>query len=299
MLEDLYRYPRKHRRLALAFWALTGLVGGHRFYLDRPLSGLLMAVSGGGVLVWWVVDAFLIRTMVEEFNTDQAEREHSGLPPSALAFMPPVKGATLPPAPPWAAARGRRGLIGDLIVLVVAGLSVGAFAANTGTFEPIVAILALSAITLLGARWEALAHVPMLRSFDRWSHRLRLYYYINDPGGPLTLFFRPMLGLVTAPFRRRARAEAWLYLQLGFWFTIVFTGADLVQAVDVSQQGLALHPTGFFVDMAMTFASIYAFAAPIGAILTTHVLLEKRDQVVWLLTGVTLTAVLLGLGVIG
>jgi hypothetical protein len=30
-------------------------------------------------------------------------------------------------------------------------------------------------------------------------------------------------------------------------------------------------------DIAMTFVSIYAFAAPIGAILTTHVLLEKRD----------------------
>ena len=45
----------------------------------------------------------------------------------------------------------------------------------------------------------------------------------------------------------------------------------------------------------MTFVSIYAFAAPIGAIITTHVLLEKRDLVVWLLTGIALTATLFGI----
>ena len=45
----------------------------------------------------------------------------------------------------------------------------------------------------------------------------------------------------------------------------------------------------------MTFASIYAFASPIGAILTTHVLLEKRDLVVWILTGIALTAMLFGI----
>jgi hypothetical protein len=37
------------------------------------------------------------------------------------------------------------------------------------------------------------------------------------------------------------------------------------------------------------------FAPPIGAILTTHVLLEKRDFVVWLLTGIALTATLFGI----
>jgi hypothetical protein len=181
-------------------------------------------------------------------------------------------------------------------VLAVAGLSVGAFSAASGVYEPIVTIVALSAITLLGARWDALASVPMLRSFDRWSHRLRLFYYINDPGGPLQLFFRPLLGLLTAPFRRRARTEAWLYLQLGVWFTIVFTGLDLLQAVSVGADGVSVHPIDFLFDAAMTFASVYAFAAPIGAILTAHVLLEERDAVVWLLTAVTLTAVLLGHG---
>jgi hypothetical protein len=95
----------------------------------------------------------------------------------------------------------------------------------------------------------------------------------------------------------RARAEAWLYLQMGFWFTIIFTGLDVLQAVSVGTAGINIHPMDFLVDIAITLVSIYAFAAPIGAILTTHVLLERRDLVVWVLTGVTLLAVLFGISV--
>ena len=53
---------------------------------------------------------------------------------------------------------------------------------------------------------------------------------------------------------------------------------------------LGFHPLTLLGDIAMTFVSIYALGAPIGAILTTYVLLEKRDLVVWLLTGIALTA---------
>lgn len=298
VLEELYRYPAKRRAMAWILWALTGLLGGHRFYLDRPATALAMAVTGGGGLLWWVADAFYLKDMVQSFNSDQALRKQTGQAPRALSFMPPSRGMVLPPRPSWIQKRGGRGrLIGDLVVLLLAGIFVGAIASTTGNFEPIVAIVALSAITLLGARWDALATVPVLRNFDRWSHRLRLYYYINDPGGPLTLFFRPILGLVTAPFRKRARAEAWLYLQIGLWFTIIFTGMDLLQAVSVDTTGIRIHPMSFMGDVAITLVSVYAFATPIGAILTTHVLLQRRDRVVWGLTGITLLAILIGLGV--
>jgi hypothetical protein len=298
VLEDLYRYPLKRNGVAFVLWALTGLVGGHRFYLDRPATALAMAVSGGGVLVWWIADLFHIRAMVLVFNADQTERKRTGQPPRALSFMPPSRGMVLPPSPDWMHKRGgRTRLYGDVVVLALAGICVGALTSSSGNFEPVIAIVALSAITLLGARWDALATIPVLRSFDRWSHRLRLYYYINDPGGPLTLFFRPLVGLVSAPFRKRARAEAWLYLQIGFWFTIIFTGLDVLQAVSFGTAGINIHPMDLFVDIAITLVSIYAFAAPIGAILTTHVLLERRDLVVWVLTGVTLVAILFGISV--
>ena len=296
VLEDLYRYPPKRVGIAFVLWALTGLAGGHRFYLDRTGTGVIMLLTGGGGAIWWIVDFFLIRKMVQAFNDEQAQRQREGLPPMALSFMPPVRGATLPPFPAWVAKRGgRKRLIGDVIVLGVAGMSVGAIAGASGNYEAVITILALSAITLLGARWDALAEIPILSGFDRWSHRLRLYYYTNDPGGPLVLFFRPIVGLLTALFRKRARAEAWLYLQVGAWFTILFTGFDLVQASGILTADLGFHPGTFFGDLATTFVSIYAFAAPIGAILTTHVLLEKSDAVVWVLTGVALVATLLGI----
>ncbi|EED34022.1 TM2 domain family protein [gamma proteobacterium NOR5-3] len=295
VLHELYRYPLKRREVAWLLWALTGLFGGHRFYLDRPATALAMAVTAGGGLIWWLIDIFLIPGMLRSFNTDQSARQKTGQPPRALSFMPPIRGMVLPPRPDWIDKRQGRGrLYGDVLVLMLAGISVGAISSSTGNLEPIIAIVALSAITLLGARWDALATTPVLRNFDRWSHRLRLYYYVNDPGGPLTLFFRPILGLVTAPFRKRARAEAWLYLQIGLWFTIIFTGLDVLEAISIDAQGLSIHPLNFLGDVAITLASIYAFAAPIGAILTTHVLLERRDVTVWLLTCITLAAILLG-----
>jgi TM2 domain-containing membrane protein YozV len=292
----LYRYPRKRGGIAWVLWALTGILGGHRFYLDRMGTGLLMLFTGGGAVIWWIVDAFLLRKMLLAINADQAQREATGQPPIALSFMPPSRGATLPAAPDWVAKRGgERRLIGDGLVLVIAGVGVGAFSSATGNYEAVITIIALGAITLLGARWDALAKIPVLDGLDRWSHRLRLYYWYNDPGGPLELFFRPIVGLLTAPFRKKARAEAWLYLQAGAWFTIVFTGIDVVQATGIGTAQLDFQVGGFFLDLALTFASIYAFAAPMGAILTTHVLLEKSDFVVWLLTAFALAATALGI----
>ena len=294
VLEDLYRYPRKRRGIAFALWATTGLMGGHRFYLDRPATGLLMMFTIGGAGFWWFIDLFLIKRMARRFNEEQLQRQATGLPPRSLAFMPPLRGATLPPFPDWVAKRGGRArLIGDLIVVLTAGVGMGAITRTSGNPEPIIAVLALIAITNLGARWDALATIPALRGFDRWSHRLRLFYYTNDPGGPLRLAFRPIFGFVTALFRRRARAEARLYMQLGAWFTILFTLLDVIQASGIgTSDGISMR--GFFGALVFTFASVYVVAAPIGAILTTHVILQRRDVIVWIISAVSVLAILVG-----
>ncbi len=48
--------------LSYVFWVL-GFTGAHRFYLGRPWTGLLWALTGGLLVVGWLVDLFLIPGM--------------------------------------------------------------------------------------------------------------------------------------------------------------------------------------------------------------------------------------------
>lgn len=293
VLDDLYHYPEKSRALALLLWLATGFLGGHRFYLERTATGFAMLLTGGAAGIWWLLDLFLITGMVAAYNRDQQQRKSIGLPPKALAFMPTLDGQALPDKPAWAGKRsGVSQLAGGAIVLFLAGTGLGAMSVATGNVEAIVAVLALIAITLLGARWDALATMPVLRGFDRWNHRLRLYYFTTDPGSPLSLAMRPIVGVFVAPWRKRARTEVRLYLQLGAWFTILFTIIDVLQA---SGGGLFDIDAGaLFADLLQTLVSVYAFAAPIGAILTTQLLLSRSDKVIWGLGGIGIMAMLFG-----
>jgi hypothetical protein len=296
VLEDLYRYRRKRPLIAWVLWLFTGVLGGHRFYLERTGTGILMMFTGGGAMIWWLIDAMLLRKMVASYNLEQKQREESGMPPIALAFMPPLKAGQVTDRPDWASRRsGHIRLVGDAIVVIVTGLLLGAVTAETLNFEGVVAILALIGITSLGSRWEELARLPVLRSLDRWNHRLRLFYHYNDPGGPLALFFRPVTGLFSAFFRRRARAEVKLYMQLGGVFAVAFTLLDVMSAIAVSGDGLDVTLDEFIEDMALTFVSVYAFAAPIGATLTRHLLLERTDFILWALSALTVAALVVGL----
>ena len=53
--------------LAYVFW-IFGFFGAHRFYLGRPLSGLLYLCTLGLFGIGWIVDLFLIPGMVQENN---------------------------------------------------------------------------------------------------------------------------------------------------------------------------------------------------------------------------------------
>lgn len=296
VLDDLFRYPRKNPWIAWTLWLFTGFLGGHRFYLERVGTGVLMLFTSGGLFIWWLIDAARMNRMIQAFNEDQAQRERLGLPPAALDFMPAIDRADLSGPPAWAAARGgRMRLIGDAFVLLVAGAALGSVSASTGNLEGIFAVLVLIVVTNLGARWNRLAQRPVLRALDRWSHRLRIYYYLNDPGSPLALLFRPLVGPVTAFFRKRALAEVRLYLQLGASFVVAFSLIDIGQALAEGTGGWGGTLSALGRDMVLTFVIIYGFASPIGATLTTHILLSRRDRVVWVLSGITVGALLLGL----
>ncbi|MGK7311546.1 MAG: TM2 domain-containing protein [Candidatus Longimicrobiales bacterium M2_2A_002] len=311
VLEDLYAYRRKRPEVAWLLWLFFGWAGGHRFYLERVGTGILMLLTGGGLVVWWVLDARRIRRMVRYHNIQQQRRQRDGRPPLELSFMPPLADDVLRDPPAWTARwsarpRWRRGvrLAGDILVLIVAGSALGSLSTTDGGMEGVLAITALIVVTLLGGAAGWLDRVPVAGAFLRWSHRLRLFYYYNRPGSPPALLLRGLTAPFLALFRRRAREEARLYLEVGAVFALGFMAIDLVQNVAgpmVGGTGLAalapIRLLGVWIKEAfMTFFVIYAFATPIGAVLTLHLLTRRTHTVPRLLGGLALLFIVLGTG---
>lgn len=307
VVDDLYRYPHKRAAVGWLLWLLLGLVGGHRFYLSRPGSAILMLFTGGGFLLWWALDAFLLPRMVRRFNAEQDRREREGRPPVGLDFMPPRDAEALRlfgTRPAWAldrapsGARGWMWLAGDVTVLLLAGLCLGAVSGATGSYRAGVAIGCLIAVTLLGTRRPELWRLPVLRDLVRWSHKLRLFYHVNAPGSPPALLVRSLTGAVLAPFRRRQRAEARLYLQLGGAVTAAFLAVDVVTdlALPLVATGSAdLAIERWAESSALTMVNVYAFAAPIGGVLTLWLLARRSHRTARLLSVVALGAMALGI----
>lgn len=307
VLRDLYVYRRKRRWLAWLLWGTLGLLGVHRFYLDRPGTGLLMLFTGGGAMLWWLVDALLLPSMVRQQVQEQARREAAGLSPVELAFMPPLDPEVLARPPAWTAewrarspARKALRFVADLFVLVLSGVLLAAVAKETGVWEAVFAVLLLAAFASAGGALGRFAGTPVLGTLLRWSHRLRLFYYFNRPGSPPALLMRSVTASVTAPFRARDRAEVRMYLQLGAFFTVLFVlldfGGVLVSAAaGGGMPGLSELLELWLRQAVMTFVVIFAFTTPIGAVITLYLLLSRTHTVPRLLSGLTGATVLLTL----
>lgn len=87
-----YDIEKKSLLVAYLLWFFLGYVGGHRFYLGRPLSGLIMLALSAVILVltfvsfgflsflwfivglWWLIDALLIPGIVSGRNSRLADR---------------------------------------------------------------------------------------------------------------------------------------------------------------------------------------------------------------------------------
>lgn len=307
VLADLYAYPLRRRRVAYLLWGTLGWFGAHRYYLDRTGTGLLMTFTLGGGLVWWLTDLFLIPSMVAEFNRDQERRRREGLPPAELSFMPPLHRDVLAQPPEWThrwrtATRRSRMMrfAGDLLVLVTSGFLLGVIGRSAEVWEAVLAVIVLVALASAGTVLGRFSHVPVMEGLIRWNHRLRLFYYYSTPGTPIALLFRPVTGALLAPFRRRDRAEVKLYLQLGGVFTLFFMVLDFGGAVlgplfDGRLPAIG-DLLGLWVQEAIvTFVVIYAFATPVGAVLTLYLLVRRTHTVPRILSGLTLAAVLAGL----
>lgn len=53
---------------AYAIWAVTGIFGGHRFYLGHYATGAVYAGTGGLFLVGFFVDVLRMPELVEAYN---------------------------------------------------------------------------------------------------------------------------------------------------------------------------------------------------------------------------------------
>jgi TM2 domain-containing membrane protein YozV len=51
--------------IAYVLW-LFGFFGAHRFYLGRPITGLIYACTFGLLFIGWIIDLFLIPWMAEQ-----------------------------------------------------------------------------------------------------------------------------------------------------------------------------------------------------------------------------------------
>ena len=57
--DELFSSPRS-RTTALVLAIVLGFVGAHRFYVGKRGTGVLMALTLGGMGLWWLYDIILI-----------------------------------------------------------------------------------------------------------------------------------------------------------------------------------------------------------------------------------------------
>jgi len=63
-----YGFVRKDVRVAFALWAVTGILGGHRFYLGDTGRSVAMLFTLGGLGVWTLVDGLFLARRVRAVN---------------------------------------------------------------------------------------------------------------------------------------------------------------------------------------------------------------------------------------
>jgi uncharacterized MnhB-related membrane protein len=88
-----------------------------------------------------------------------------------------------------------------------------------------------------------------------------------------------------------------LYFELGLIFSILFVVSDLFE---IAQQNSIWAGIGRAIaEFVQTLIFTYLFVAPVGALLTTQILLSRRDWVIWLLSAACVYGIYIGLNLTG
>ena len=79
--QKLLSYPLQNESELKNKWLWTGLFGGHRYSLGQDHLATLMAISFGGLGVWWLKDRTQLTALVKEWNLEQEQRQKLGQAP--------------------------------------------------------------------------------------------------------------------------------------------------------------------------------------------------------------------------
>lgn len=309
LVRELHTYRRKNELVGRLLCYFGGFLGLHRFYVGQVLYGILMLCTLGGALVWWILDIGKVRGMVADYNAEQDRREAADEPPIGMDYVPVATPDAFLDYPAWGHARlnpkgkprsrARKVLeiIADAMALLFFGFVLGAMSAGSGyngaVYAVVTLVLMINFVDML-IPWHQL---PFVGGMIHWDYRLRLFYHFNEPGRRWKLYFRPLLGLLYAPFNRKARTEVLLYLELGSVFVV---GRLLVGLLggDTWDMIVSLNFSGFMSNwvesLVLGFITVYGFAAPIGALLMKHVLLRRQNYIRWGLSVVVILFLYLG-----
>ena len=294
VVADLYRFRPRSLALTLPLAVLLGPLGAHRFYLGFFWTGALMLVSLGGGLIWWIVDLWRLRRLVDDSNALEQKREDNGLPPRGMGFMPPRGDLRLDARPIWAQRRaGPKRAIGSAVLLAILGFVLGRVSRTLEFYEPAVVLSLFVLVSLVASRVTGLRSIPVLNALVRWVHRLRLFYHTVDPGGVWTVVSRPVLGILVAPWRPRIRAEIRLHLQMGGFVVLLFSALDVLELMRGG--GFLAGVVHLVTQVFQTLICTYLLVAPATALITTQLLLEARDVVIWALSAAVLVTLAVGL----
>ena len=76
LIEQRVANERKSAGAAYLLWFFLGFLSAHRFYLGKPISAILQIVSYFFLIgfVWWVLDFFLIPSIIEDDLDDKRAR---------------------------------------------------------------------------------------------------------------------------------------------------------------------------------------------------------------------------------
>jgi hypothetical protein len=294
VIDELYRRRPYSLLITVMLAVVLGPAGAHRFYCGRFWSAIAMLLTLGGGLLWWVWDLFHLRRLVASANDRQRRREADGYPPRGLDFMPRRGELRLHEPPSWAAHyAGSRRITGSALLLALLGYSLGVATRISGSWEPVFVLTLFIAVSLIAARDTSLAKLPVIGALIRWVHRLRLFYHHVDPGSILSLALRPVFGVFLAPWQPKARAEVRLHLQMGGVVVLAFATVDALDLLLSDSLGAGI--AAFLIQILQTLLFTYLFVAPASALLTTQLLVSRRDRVVWGLSLVTMLALGAGL----